>query len=114
VVELEKGWKKLRMKMTLRRTSSLNPDSWDLLNTGPRTRQGTPADESPNTHTEEDCWVWVHREDTPNLQEPACSRVFRGLVGWGVGTSSWRQGVRRSYGMWSSQTDGWSRMGVEI
>jgi hypothetical protein len=27
VVELEKGWKKLRMKMTLRRTSSLNPDS---------------------------------------------------------------------------------------
>ena len=32
------------------------------------------------------------REDAPNPQGTGGPRVFRGLVGWGVGTSSWRQG----------------------
>jgi hypothetical protein len=42
------------------------------------------------------------REDAPNPQETR-GREFRDLVGWGVGSSSWRQGAGRKYGMWNCQ-----------
>jgi hypothetical protein len=42
------------------------------------------------------------REDAPNLQETGSPREFRDLVvwRWGVGKSSWRQGIGRRYRMW--------------
>jgi hypothetical protein len=51
VVELGKGWKKLRKKGSCRKTSSLKPR--DLSNTGPPTRQHTPADMRPPTHIQQ-------------------------------------------------------------
>jgi hypothetical protein len=44
------------------------------------------------------------RADAPNPQETEGSREFRGQVGWGGrGTSTWRQGQERRYGMSSSR-----------
>jgi hypothetical protein len=40
--------------------------------------------------------------DAPS-PETGGPREFRGQVGLGVGTSTWRQGVGRRYGMWISQ-----------
>jgi hypothetical protein len=37
------------------------------------------------------------------LKRLQASLKFRGQVGWGVGTSMWRQGLWRRYGMWNSQ-----------
>jgi hypothetical protein len=42
------------------------------------------------------------------LKRLEASREFRGLVGWVcVGTSYWRQGVGRRYGMWNSGMVDW-------
>jgi hypothetical protein len=42
---------------------SINLDPWDLSNTGPPTRQNTPAEmRPPNTYTAEDCWVWFQSQ----------------------------------------------------
>jgi hypothetical protein len=43
------------------------------------------------------------RHDAPNPQETGGPREFRGQVGWGVGTATWRWGGVRRYGMWSSR-----------
>jgi hypothetical protein len=36
--------------------------------------------------------VCSFRDDALNPQETGGSRGFRGQVGWGMGTSTWRQG----------------------
>jgi hypothetical protein len=46
------------------------------------------------------------REDAPNPQETGDPRVFKGLMGWEVDISSWRQGVGRRYEMWKRQRVG--------
>ena len=47
------------------------------------------------------------REDAPNSQETGGPREWRGLVGGGGWPSSWRQRVRRKYGMGTSQRVDW-------
>jgi hypothetical protein len=60
--------------------------------TGSPTRQHTPADIRPPTQSRGLLSLGLVREDAPNLQETGGPREFRGLVGWGVETSSLRQG----------------------
>jgi hypothetical protein len=61
------------------------------------------------------------RDDAHNPKEPGGPREFRGQMGWGMGTSTWRQGwggewghphgdkggVGKRYGMWNSQRLDW-------
>ena len=48
--------------------------------------------------------MYSFRDDAPNPQETGCLRKFKGQVGWGLGTSTWRQGgVGRRCGMWNSR-----------
>jgi hypothetical protein len=47
------------------------------------------------------------RDDVPNLQEAAGPRELRGQMGWGLGTSTWRQEVGRRYVM--GTVGGWVR-----
>jgi hypothetical protein len=61
---------------------SINLDPWDLSNTGPPTRQHTPADRRPITHIQHRllgvCSFW---DDAPNPQEIGSPREFRCQVG---------------------------------
>jgi hypothetical protein len=41
-------------------------------------------------------------DDASNPQETGGPREFRVQVGWGMGASTWRQGVGSKYEMWSS------------
>jgi hypothetical protein len=85
---------------------STNLDPRDLSNTGPLTRQHTPADMRPqHIYSRGLPGLGLIREDAPNSQETGGPREFRGLVECcvGVGTSSWRQGVEKTYGMWNSR-----------
>jgi hypothetical protein len=65
VVELGKGWKKLKEKDDPVRgpAFSIYLDPQNLWNTGPPNRQHTPADmRPPNKYTGEDFQVCVHSE----------------------------------------------------
>jgi hypothetical protein len=54
------------------------------------------------------------RDDAPNPQETRSLREFRGQVGWGLGSSTWRWGgMGRRYEMWSSQRLGGVGRGME-
>jgi hypothetical protein len=47
---IREGWQKLRSYHVGAPAVSINLDPWDLSNTGPPTRQHTPADMRPPTH----------------------------------------------------------------
>jgi hypothetical protein len=47
------------------------------------------------------------RDDAPNPEGNEGPREFRGEVGLGMGASTWRQGVGRRCGMWSSWKVDW-------
>jgi hypothetical protein len=82
---------------------SINLEPRDFSDTGPPTRQHTPADMRPPTHLQQG--LGSVREDAPNPQETGHPREFRDWVGWEMGgrTSLWRQGAGMRYGMWNSQ-----------
>jgi hypothetical protein len=91
---------------------SINLDPRDLSNTGPPKRQHIPADmRPPNTSTVEDFRVCVHSRmmhlTLKRLKAPGSLEVRWGGA-WEI--STWRQGVRRRCGMWSSwRVDGGGR-----
>jgi hypothetical protein len=60
---------------------------------GPPTRQRTPADMMPQyTYSKGLLGLCSLRDDAPIPQETGGPREFRSQVGWGMETSSWRQG----------------------
>jgi hypothetical protein len=76
-----------------------------LANTGPPTRQHTPADMRPPTHIQQRNARSGFSQNAPNPQETGGPREFRGLVR--VCGSWWEhpprdRGVDKRYGMWNS------------
>ena len=69
---------------------STNLDSRDLSDTGPPTRQHTPAEMRPPTHIVEDFWVWTQSEKIhltlKRLEALACGKVW------------WYEGWRHPHG----------------
>jgi hypothetical protein len=63
---------------------SINLDPRDISNSGPLTRQHTPADMKHPTHIQQRMQgLGSVREDAPNPQETGGSREFRGSGLWG-------------------------------
>jgi hypothetical protein len=89
---------------------STNLESWDLSDTGPPTRQHTPADMRPPTHIHQRISGSGLRKDALNPQETGGPRKWGGLVGCVMGSSLWR----RWEGMGCGTVSGWNERQINL
>jgi hypothetical protein len=85
---------------------SINLDPRDLSDTGPQSKQHTPAGMRPPQHIYSRGLPGLGsiRDNAPNPQETGAPREFRGLVGWGLEGRHILvdSGTERRYGMCNS------------